>query len=132
MLSILLLCLCLPPDPPEPMKRDHGPGTAGGGLTTQSGEVLKRNAVSVSLRIDYTNYQKLSETEIRDKTNEMLGGDHVHFDAVRSSMLETFEISVGATDDLQFGFSFGYYRATDIREGHLHGDGSYGFHDFGD
>ena len=132
MLSILLLCLCLPPDPPEPMKRDHGPGTSGGGLSTQSGEVLKPNAVSISMRVDYTNYQRLNETQIQDKTMKMAGGDHVHFDAVRSSLLETFEISVGAAEDLQFGFSFGYYRATDVREGHIHGNGTYGFHDNGD
>ncbi|HVE40382.1 MAG TPA: transporter [Planctomycetota bacterium] len=134
MLSILLLCLCLPPDPDplEPMKRDHGPGTSGGGLSTQSAEVLKPGSWSLGLRIDYTNFQRLSETQIQDKTVSMAGADHVHFDAVRWSMLETFELSVGATESLQFGFSFGYYRATDVREGHLHGDGSYGFHDFGD
>jgi len=132
MLSILLLCLCLPPDPPEPMKRDHGPGTSGGGLLTQSGEVLKPGAYSVSFRVDYTNFQKLNETQIQDKTMSMAGADHVHFDAVRWSMLETFEIGVGATEDLQFGFSFGYYRANNVREGHIHASGTYGFHDFGD
>lgn len=133
MITILMLALCLPPDPdPAPVRRDHGPGTSGGGLMTQSGEVLKPGATSLSLRIDYTSYQRLDETQIQNKTMSMLGGAHVHFDAVRWSMIETIELAVGATEDLQFGFAFGWYRANNVREGHIHGNGTYGFHDFGD
>jgi len=133
MLTPLFAILCLiPPDPNNSSpRRDHGPGTAGGGLSTVSGETLRPGSVSVALRLDYTQFERLSNADINRKTLKV-DDDHVHFDAVRWSLLETFELAFGAAEDFQVAYSFGYYKANDVREGHLHGDGSYGFHDFGD
>ncbi|MBI4566256.1 MAG: transporter [Planctomycetes bacterium] len=128
----LLSCPAVSNDPPfSSVRKDHGPGTSGGGLLTQSGAVLKLGAVSLSVRLDYTLFERLSETQIRDRTFKV-SGDHVHFDAARWTLLESIDVAVGVAEDLQLGFAFGYYRANDLREGHLHGDGSYGFHDFAD
>jgi hypothetical protein len=132
MLPILILCLALPGPDPNYLRRDHGPGTSGGGVATQSGEVMKPGAVSLDFRIDYTQFEQLSENDIRRRTFNVGGASHQHFDAARNTALETFSLSYGATENLQIGFSFGYYYGNDIREGHLHGNGSYGFHDFGD
>jgi hypothetical protein len=133
MLSIFLLSLSLAADPdPNYLRRDHGPGTSGGGLSTQSGEVMRPGAVSLDFRIDYTQFEHLSATDIERRTLKVGGADHQHFDAARNTALETFSLSFGATRDLQIGFSFGYYYGNDIREGHLHGNGTYGFHEFGD
>jgi hypothetical protein len=135
MIPILLFCLSLAEGPhPEALllRRDHGPGTSGGGLSTQSGEVMKPGAVSLDFRIDYTQFEHLSPTDIERRTNKVGGADHQHFDAARSAALETFSLSYGATENLQIGFSFGYYYGNDVREGHLHSNGSYGFHEFGD
>lgn len=133
MLSTLMLCLSLLPGPePEYLRRDHGPGTSGGGIMTQSGEVMKPGTVSFEFRIDYTQFERFTVDEIRAATFAVGDPDHAHFDVLRSSTLETFSLTYGATAELQFGFSFGYYLGNELREGHLHGDGSYGFHDFGD
>jgi hypothetical protein len=133
MLPVLLLCLSLPAGPdPEYLRRDHGPGTSGGGLSTASGEVMRPGAVSLDFRIDYTQFEHLSPTDIERRTNKVGGADHQHFDAARSAALETFTLSFGATENLQLSFSFGYYYGNDVREGHLHGNGTYGFHEFGD
>ena len=133
MSSLLLVfaSIVLPPDPPEPAKKDHGPGTSGGGLSTRSAETLKPDAFSATLRIDFTGYERLTSDDIREKTFDV-SGDHAHFDAARWSMLETLELAFGALEDFEVGFSFGYYRASDVREGHIHGSGTYGFHEFGD
>lgn len=110
---------------------DHGPGTSGGGLSTTSGETLKPNAVRASYRIDFTQFERMSNQDIRDITPEV-GGDHKHFDALRWAMLQSVEISFGATEDLELGMSIGTYRGNDLREGHVHGSGTLGFHEFGD
>jgi hypothetical protein len=110
---------------------DHGPGTSGGGLSTTSGETLKSGAVRAAYRIDYTQFERLSNQDIRDVVPEV-GGDHKHFDALRWTMLQSIEIAFGATDDLELGVTFGSYRGNDLREGHVHGSGTVGFHEWGD
>jgi hypothetical protein len=137
MLSPLVVCLLLGVAGgdslahPAPARRDHGPGTSGGGIATQSGETLKPGAFALTLRLDYTQFERLSSADIQEKTFKV-DDDHAHFDAVRWSLLETVELSYGAAEGFQVSYSFGYYRANDLREGHLHADGSYGFHEFGD
>jgi len=131
--TLFALLLYLNPDPdPTMFKRDHGPGTSGGGLTTISGEVLRPNVLTVDFRIDYTQFQHLTESQIQDRTFQVGNPEHAHFDAARNSALETFSLAYGVAEGIQLGFSFGYYLGNDVREGHLHGDGSYGFHKFGD
>jgi hypothetical protein len=116
----------------EPLTlRDHGPGTSGGGVSTTSGETLKSGAVRAAYRIDYTQFERLSNQDIRDQALEV-GGSHAHFDALRWTMLQTLEISFGATDDLELGLTMGNYRGNDLREGHVHGNGTPGFHEWGD
>ncbi len=138
MIASCLLALLLgasPDDLPatlagEPPARDHGPGTAGGGLATQSGETLKPGAFALSFRYDYTDFERISTSEIQTRTFKV-GGDHPHFDAVKWSVLQTVELAYGAGEDIQVGYSFGYYRGDDVREGHI--DASvYEFHRFGD
>ncbi|MCK6439112.1 MAG: transporter [Planctomycetes bacterium] len=113
------------------LRADHGPGTSGGGIGTQSGEILKPGEFSLSARLDFTSYEELSETNIRNRTFNV-SGDDAHFDALRWSMLKTFELTYGLFDNFQIGASFGIYHGEDLREGHIHGDESYGFHNFGD
>jgi hypothetical protein len=115
----------------EPPARDHGPGTAGGGLATQSGETLKPGAFALSFRYDYTEFERVSTSEIQTRTQKV-GGDHPHFDAVKWSVLQTVELAYGAGEDIQIGYSFGTYRADDVREGHIEANGSYELHRFGD
>ena len=115
MLSVLALCLSLatPPDP-NYLRRDHGPGTSGGGIMTQSGEVMKPGAVSLEFRIDHTQFEKFTEDEIRTATFKVGNPDHAHFDVLRSSTLETFSLAFGATENLQFGFSFDIRKIDDM------------------
>jgi hypothetical protein len=127
----LLLTLQMSLLPPEPPLKDHGPGTSGGGLSTRSAETLPPDAVTASLRFDYTQFDRLSDDVIRARALDV-SGDHAHFDAVRWTLLETLEFAFGAAEDFELGLSFGYYRADDLREAHVHGDGSLGFHEYGD
>lgn len=109
----------------------HGPGTSAGGAQTQSALTLKEGKSSLSLSWDYTQFKAISETNIESETRK-IGGKDRHFDALRWSLVQTLDLAYGVTDALQLGFSTGWYRANDLEEGHIHANGSYGFHRFGD
>lgn len=113
-------------------RADHGPGTSGGGVMTQSGETLKPGDVAIGVRWDFTSFDNLSAADIRDQTLDVDADDHIHFDVLRWSLLQTVDVAYGAAEDFQIGGSLGWYRGTGLREGHIHGNGTYGFHDLGD
>ena len=56
-------------------RADHGPGTSGGGASTQSGETLKRGKFSIELRTDYTEFENLLSGEIAAKAAKAGGFD---------------------------------------------------------
>ncbi len=86
---------------------DHGPGTSGGGLSVQSGEVLKRGAWSFELRSDYTAFNIPSDAEIAMKA--AAAGD---IDVLDRSLLHGVSLSYGIAEDLQVSASLGYYTAS--------------------
>jgi len=95
----------------DSLKADHGPGTSGGGASTQSGETLKPGRFSVELREDYTEFESLSQAEIEAKA--MRAGA---FDLLDRSFLSTVSLSYGVVEDFQVSLSFGYYMAVNARE----------------
>jgi hypothetical protein len=90
---------------------DHGPGTSGGGSSTQSAETLKPGKFSAELRLDYTEFEDLSDTQIERKTAR--AGD---FDLLDRSFLETLSVSYGIVENFQVGLSIGLYQAKQARE----------------
>jgi hypothetical protein len=110
---------------------DHGPGTSGGGSATQSGETMKPGSFSTALRWNFTQFEALSAARIRE-LGLKLEGDHAHFDALRTSLITSLEVAYGVAENFQLSLATGWYRGEDLREAHIHGDGSFGFHDLGD
>jgi hypothetical protein len=90
-------------------RANHGPGTSGGGASTASGELLKPGAVDFSLRLDFTQFESVSETQARQHATT--SGE---FDALRRAEVVTASLSYGVNDLLQVGASWGYYRGTDF------------------
>ena len=90
---------------------DHGPGTSGGGATTQSGETLKPGKFSFDLRTDYTEFQNLAGEQIESKAARAGA-----FDLLDRSFLYTFGASYGIIENWQIGLSLGYYDALNARE----------------
>lgn len=90
---------------------DHGPGTSGGGASTQSGETLKPGKFAIELRTDYTEFESLSPSEIEAKAANAGG-----FDLLDRSFLSTVGVSYGVVENFQLGFSIGYYNAVKARE----------------
>jgi hypothetical protein len=90
---------------------DHGPGTSGGGASTQSGETMKPGKFSIELRTDYTEFEDLSQAEIVRKATK--AGD---FDLLDRSFLSTIGLSYGVVEDFQVGLTLGYYSAVNARE----------------
>ncbi len=85
---------------------DHGPGTSGGGLSVQSGEVLKPGAWAFELRSDYTAFKIPSDADIASKA-ATAGA----IDLLDHSLLYGASLAYGVADNLQFSLSFGYYTA---------------------
>src|SRR6187401_293600 len=90
---------------------DHGPGTSGGGASTQSGETLKPGKFSIEFREDYTEFENLSGATIEAKATR--AGS---FDLLDRSFLSTVSISYGIVENLQVSLSLGYYTAVNARE----------------
>jgi hypothetical protein len=85
---------------------DHGPGTSGGGSSTQSAETLKPGKFSLELREDFTEFQHLSGAEINAKAFK--AGE---IDVLDRSFIETVSIAYGIVEDFQVGLTIGYYHA---------------------
>jgi hypothetical protein len=96
------------------VRADHGPGTSGGGASTQSAETLKPGKFSLEFREDYTEFQHLSQSQIESKA--ATAGT---IDLLDRSFLHTVSLSYGVVESLQVGLSIGYYDAIKAREGEL-------------
>lgn len=83
---------------------DHGPGTSGGGVATQTAEILKPGQWSFTLQNDWTDFEnpELHSTE--------------EFDLIGSTSLTTFSIARGLTENLQASLIYGYYAAEGAGE----------------
>ena len=86
-------------------RADHGPGTSGGGASTQSGETLKPGKFSLELRTDYTEFEHLSSAQIDAKAAQ--AGS---FDLLDRSFLSTVGLSYGVAENFQVGLTLGYGR----------------------
>src|SRR6185503_5889170 len=93
------------------VQADHGPGTSGGGASTQSGETLKPGKFSIELRTDYTEFEHLSSAQIEAKAARAGG-----FDLLDRSFLSTISASYGVVENFQIGLTIGYYDAVAPRE----------------
>ncbi len=93
------------------LRADHGPGTSGGGVLTQSGETLKPGRFSVELREDLTEFEHLSPAQIEAKA-EHAGG----IDLLDRSFLSSVGVSYGVVENFQVGLTLGYYNAVNARE----------------
>lgn len=82
---------------------NHGPGAAGGGSSTISGETLPSGKWSFELREDFTKFEHFSSSRIL--ANAAQTGD---FDTLGHSFITTGSASYGITDDFQLSASVGY------------------------
>jgi hypothetical protein len=83
---------------------NHGPGTSGGGSSTASGETMKQGGAEMTFRLDYTQFEDISNTEAA-----RLARKAGEFDALSDSLVATIEVAYGITDDFQLGATIGYY-----------------------
>lgn len=90
---------------------DHGPGTSGGGVLTQSGETLKPGSFAAEVREDYTQFESLSQEQIESKAAR--AGS---FDLLQRSFIHSISLAYGIVENFQIGMSIGYYQASKARE----------------
>lgn len=107
LLSSLLIAL--------PAQANHGPGTSGGGVSTESGETLKENTFTFSLREDYTNYEDLPQSQIDSRA--VKAGE---FDYLSDSYTTSVAFAYGVTDDFELWTSLGWYSGRGFIDAHLH------------
>jgi hypothetical protein len=99
------------------VRADHGPGTSGGGASTQSGETLKPGKFSIEFREDYTEFEDLSAATVEAKATT--AGS---FDLLDRSFLSTFSVSYGIVENFQVNLSIGYYKAVNALEAEFDAD----------
>ncbi|HEV8604594.1 MAG TPA: transporter [Tepidisphaeraceae bacterium] len=83
---------------------NHGPGTSGGGSSTASGETIKQGGAEFTFRLDYTQFEDISNSEA-----SRLARRAGEFDALSNSAVTTIEAAYGITNDFQLGAQIGYY-----------------------
>lgn len=83
---------------------DHGPGTSGGGVATQSAEILKPGQWSFTLQNDWTDFD-----------SPPLAGKE-EFDLIGSTSLTTLSIATGLAENFQLSLTYGYYAASGAGE----------------
>jgi len=83
---------------------NHGPGTSGGGSSTASGETMKQGGAEVTFRLDYTQFEDITNSEAA-----RLARKAGEFDALSDSLVATIEAAYGITNDFQLGGQIGYY-----------------------
>lgn len=103
------------------VQADHGPGTSGSGVVTQTAETLKPLQWSASLQSEWTEFDAPSLSNLSGLT---------HFDLIARSTLSTLGLSFGVTEDFQLSLSMGYYDAEGTsRIVHDHEGGEHGHHE---
>ena len=90
---------------------DHGPGTSGGGTSTQSAETLKPGQFSIETRVEATEFEHRSASEIA-RTAAGTG----HFELLDRTVLSALTLSYGVVENLQLSLSIGFYDAENARE----------------
>src|SRR5258705_3778025 len=83
---------------------NHGPGTSGGGSSTASGETMKQGGAEVTFRLDYTQFEDVSNSQA-----SRLARKAGEFDALANSVVASIEVAYGITNDIQVGGQIGYY-----------------------
>src|SRR3989440_12451820 len=111
--SVVLLLISLP------ALANHGPGASGGGSSTISGETLKPGHFELSLREDFSQFEKFSNAEAAARARS--GGD---FDALDHGFLTSLDFAFGIVENLQVGGSIGYFIGNDFKSGARHGNDS--------
>src|SRR5947199_3729138 len=81
---------------------NHGPGASGGGSAVISGETLNQGKIELSLREDYTQFERFSEADAAARAAK--SGD---FDALERGFLTTVDVAYGVTDEFQVVASIG-------------------------
>jgi hypothetical protein len=121
-----LLCLAAPLWPHHP-----GGGASASGLAAgvRRAHLLDAGSARLSLGLAYTAFTKFNDQQL--KTAVEAQGGHASMTVRDFSLEQNLEISLGLNNWLQADIGLGTLKNENVREGHLHGDGSYGQHNFG-
>ena len=90
---------------------DHGPGTSGGGVLTQSAETLKPGKFAAEVREDFTEFENISLGASQEKA-----ANAGSFDILDRSSITSLNIAYGVFENFQVSAKMGYYAAVRARE----------------
>ena len=102
-----------------PALANHGPGASGGGSSTISGETLKPGHFELSLREDFSQFERFNNAQAAARARS--GGD---FDALDHGFITSLDFAIGVFDGFQLGASTGYFIGNDFKSAALQDDGS--------
>jgi hypothetical protein len=96
---------------------NHGPSSSGGGAITLSGETLRQGKFEVTIREDFTQFERFTRSEV---ASIAASGEEIH--ALRRSFVTSAAVAYGITDDFQVGIASGYDNGWNFLDGHAHGE----------
>src|SRR5881394_1257017 len=102
-----------------PALANHGPGASRGGSSTISGETLKPGHFELSLREDFSQFEKFSNEGAAARARS--GGD---FDALDHGFVTSVDFAYGVFENFQIGLSTGYFIGNDFKSAELQDDGT--------
>lgn len=107
----------------------HGSGDASAGLPAAvlSAETMESGRFQISWGSDYSLRESISKEDLEARVRS--AGSAIQ--TLDYTLTQTFNLSWGLPRFSQLDVAMGTYRGENFREGHLHGDGSYGLHELG-
>jgi len=99
---------------PSIVLANHGPGTSGGGSSTQSAQTLKAGSFTFSVDEIYTNYESINQEQA-----EEIALTAEEFDAISDAFLTKLNFAYGVSDNLQLEASIGWYSGRNFIDAEL-------------
>lgn len=102
-----------------------GPGTTGAPISLGGGQLFVPGGPTgadetLAWRIDTTDFEDLADAELEARARTITSG-HREIEAIERSVIHTLTWSRRVARDFELGISLGWYRASGLRIGELHG-----------
>lgn len=112
-----------------PAHHTGDPGASPLNSAVLSAHLLEEGQISLGWSFNMTLYPELSAADLEKKVRAQKGLGKVQ--TPEQATQQSLNMGIGAADWLQVDVALTASRMENLREGHMHGDGSYGSHNFG-
>jgi len=128
MKRLLLALLALAYARPALAHHQGDPSSSSYSSNVLSAHLLEPGQTYLNWSLQAALYSLTSAEDLKART--LAQGPEGKIQVPDAQIMQNLELGLGAYEWLQVSISLGWQRVENLREGHVHGDGSYGFHNF--